>query len=141
MNINIVQYRACIGSFDFRQRKIMKPTKKNKCQKYPTNYSTKGPSFLLQIFYVYLYILTLTSVMYSNMCVNFKYQYKNTIQTSPNGFSTGTSYSHIYQRDESYIQPDYHCYQLTNFEMKYVNGNRTRNGIKIGHYNEGHSMM
>ena len=25
--------------------------------------------------------------------------------------------------------------------MKYVNGNRNRNGIKIGHYNKGHSMM
>ena len=63
MNIDVNQYRACIGSFNLIAWVTVKPTKKKyKCQKRPTNNSTKGPYIALQVFHIYLFIVTFTSM-------------------------------------------------------------------------------
>ena len=125
MNIEIMQYRACIGSFNLRSKKIFLPTKKKyKCQKYPTNFSTRGSSFAMHFLYIYLFIISLTA----GVC------YENTRSTSSNICSSSK-----YENSNEINISKYSYKQVSNFEMRYVNGNKTSKGIKICHWNKGHS--
>ena len=120
-----MQYRARIGSFNLKRKTVLKPTnKKYKCQTYPTKYCTKGPSVILQIMIVYLLFATLLTIEHIK---------KNSTKSSRSCISS----IHPFNHENGMTK--YNFRNVSNFEARYVNGNRISKGVKICHWNKGNS--
>ena len=127
MSIDIVQYRRSIGSFNsslrnFSTRKV-KPTNK-------TSYKNTYKEYLFQcnVFKIFsLFILLNISVLQFNGS-KFAVHKRN---ISQNIFIFGDQDKCI----------EYSYSNISNFQIRYVNGNRNKKGLHICHWNKSNSSM